>query len=162
MYFTIQILYNASVTEVARRHLDARFTELRPMLPGLRRPHTGWIRAIRDGLGMSARELGDRMGVTQQAVGEIERSEAVGTIRFETLVRVADALNCDVAYVLVPRQSLHEAVHGQARKRAAAYLRGISHHSRLEDQVPSDADAEAQVSELAQKFVDRRGLWTDV
>jgi predicted DNA-binding mobile mystery protein A len=131
------------------------------MLAGLRRPHSGWIRAIREGLGMSARELGTRMGVTQQAVGEMERSEAVGTIRFETLVRAADALNCDVAYVLVPRQPLHATVDDQARKKAVAYLRGIAHHSRLEDQVPSDADTEVQVLELTQRFVDRRGLWTD-
>jgi predicted DNA-binding mobile mystery protein A len=149
------------MTVVARRHLDARFSKLRPLLAEFRRPHSGWIRAIREGLGMSARELGIRMGVTQQAVAEIERSEAVGTIRFETLVRAAEALNCDVAYVLVPRQPLNAVLDEQARKKATAYLRGIAHHSRLEAQVPSNADAEAQVMELAKSFVDRRGLWTD-
>ena len=143
----------------ARRHLDARFERLRPVAAE-RRPHRGWIRAIRDALGMSAGELATRMGVGQSTVVDIEASELAGTIKLDTLRRAADALECDVVYLLVPRSSLEDAVRAQARRNAAAHLTAIAHHGRLEDQAVDDDAARAQLEELAGRLVDRRGLWS--
>ncbi|MGB5730812.1 MAG: helix-turn-helix domain-containing protein, partial [Acidimicrobiia bacterium] len=75
----------------ARRRLDARFLRLRP-LADEPRPHKGWIRAIRDALGMSSTELAARIGVSQQRVPQMERSELQDTITLGTLRRVAEAL----------------------------------------------------------------------
>ena len=144
----------------ARRRLDARLQRLRP-LADEPRPHRGWIRAIRDALGMTTAELATRMGVTQQAVVDFERSELRETMKLETLRRAADALDCDLAYFLVPRRSLDEAVKIQARRKAARHLEPVAHSSRLEDQSVSEADAAAQIDELAARFIDRRGLWSD-
>lgn len=143
----------------ARRRLDARFQRLRP-LADEPRPHRGWIRAIRDALGMSSTELAARIGVSQQRVSEMERSELQETITLETLQRVADALESDLVYVLQPRTSLDKAVKEQARKKAAQHLAPLAHHSRLEDQALTPDDEEAQLDELASQFVDRRGLWS--
>ena len=110
---------------------------------------------------MSGRELGERLGVSQQTIPNIERSEQRGTIKLETLQRAADALDCDLVYALVPRRSLDELVMAQARRKATQHLRPIAHHSRLEDQAVTGADAEAEIDELAAHFVDRRGLWTE-
>lgn len=143
----------------ARRHLDTRFERLRSVA-GERRPHRGWIRAIRDALGMSAAELAARMGVGQSTVADIEASETAGTIKLDTLRRAADALGCDVVYFLVPRSSLDDAVRAQARRNAAVHLRAIAHHGRLEDQTVDDEAARAQLEELAVRLVDRRGLWS--
>jgi predicted DNA-binding mobile mystery protein A len=143
----------------ARRHLDAQIEPLRSVgAPA--RPVRGWIRAIRDALGMSSSELARRMGTSQQAVPEMERSEVHDTIKLATLRRVADALECDLVYALVPRATLDATVETQARRRAVEHLDAIAHHSRLEDQTVADADVEAQLDELAAQFVDRRGLWT--
>jgi predicted DNA-binding mobile mystery protein A len=125
------------------------------------RPHKGWIRAIRDALGMSGRELAVRMGVRQQIIPELERSEQRGTIKLETLQRAADALDCDLVYVLQPRRSLNELVMSQARGKAAQHLGRVAHHSRLENQAVTDDDDVDQLNELAAHFVDRRGLWTE-
>jgi predicted DNA-binding mobile mystery protein A len=108
---------------------------------------------------MSAGELAARMGVGQSTVVDIEASEAAGTIKLDTLQRAADALGCDIAYFLVPRSSLEDAVWAQARRAAAAHLGTIAHHGRLEDQVVADEANRAQVEELAGRLVDRRGLW---
>lgn len=146
--------------EQARRQLDARLQRLRP-LASEARPHKGWIRAIRDALGMSSTELAARMGIIQQTVPDLERSELHNTIKLETLQRAAAALDCDVAYVLLPRTSLDETVRTQARRKASRHLTPVAHHSRLEDQSVSDDAAQAELDEFAARFIDRRGLWSE-
>jgi predicted DNA-binding mobile mystery protein A len=143
----------------ARRQLDARLQQLRPLVEA--RPHRGWIRAIRDALGMSSTELAARMGVTQPTVQDLEHSEVFNTVKLETLQRAANALDCDLAYALVPRTSLDAAVKAQARRKAAQHLGPLAHHSRLEDQATSDSDTAAQLEELAARFMDRQGLWSE-
>lgn len=109
---------------------------------------------------MSGAELAARIGVSQQTVPDLERSEFRDTIKLETLRRAADALDCDLVYFLLPRTSLDDAVEGQARRKAARHLGPVAHHSRLEDQEVTGDAAAAQVDELAAGFIDRRGLWS--
>ncbi len=110
---------------------------------------------------MSSRELAERMGVTQQTIAGLERSEQRGAIRLETLERAAAALECDLVYFLLPRRSLDELVAAQARAKASEHLERVAHHSRLEDQAVTGADAAAQLEDLATELVDRRGLWAE-
>ncbi len=145
---------------IARRSLDRRLEPLRHLAKEPR-PHRGWIRAIRDALGMSSTELGGRLGISQQTIAEFERNERQGTIQLETLRRVADALECDMAYFLVPRQGLEGMVHERAAEKARSYLSDVSHHSRLEDQQLEDTRELQQIQDLAAQFVDRRGLWSE-
>lgn len=110
---------------------------------------------------MSGSELATRIGVSQQTIPDLERSELQGTIKLETLRRAADALDADLAYFLVPRTKLNEAVRVQALRKAARYLDPVAHNSRLEDQALTSEDAQAHLEELAARFIDRRGLWTE-
>ncbi len=144
----------------ARRRLDDRYKSVRPV-GDLGRPNKGWIRAVRDALGMSGTELAARMGVSQQVVSEIERNERQATARLETLARAADAMDCELVYALVPRTTLEEIVRAQARRRAVGHLAPVIHHGRLESQEVSDGEIDALVEELASWFADRRGLWAD-
>jgi predicted DNA-binding mobile mystery protein A len=109
---------------------------------------------------MTSAELAARIGVSQQRVSEMERSELQDTITLETLRRVADALDSDMVYMLQPRTTLDKAVKEQARKKAAQHLAPLAHHGRLEDQALTADDDAAQLDELATQFVDRRGLWS--
>lgn len=143
---------------VARNRLDARLARV----PDLARPNKGWIRALRDALGMSSADLARRMGVSQQRVPAIERGEQDMTIKLDTLIRAADALGCELVYALVPRTSLDDMVANQARQRATGVLRRVTQHARLEDQQPTDADLTEQIEELAAEFAERRGLWREV
>jgi len=144
-----------SPRRTARRRLDQR-------LVGLdlgQRPPRGWIRAIREALGMTTAELGQRMGLTQSRVSQIERSEELGSIRLDTLERAAQALNCQVRYVFVPNEPLEEMVQRQARLRAQAEVDAVTHTMALEDQVPEPGVLDALVKEMSERFVDKRHLW---
>jgi predicted DNA-binding mobile mystery protein A len=144
-----------SPRRTARRRLDQR-------LVGLdlgQRPPRGWIRAIREALGMTTAELGQRTGLTQSRVSQIERSEELGSIRLDTLERAAQALNCKVRYVFVPNEPLEEMVQRQARLRAQAEVDAVAHTMALEDQVPEPSVLDALVKEMAERFVDERHLW---
>jgi transcriptional regulator with XRE-family HTH domain len=77
--------------------LDSRIAEVRP-------PAAGWIRFVREGLGLSRQAVAGRLNVTQAAVRDYEESEAREAISLATLRRVADALGCEVVVALVPRQ----------------------------------------------------------
>ncbi len=141
---------------VARSRLDARLSRL----PDLARPNKGWIRALRDALGMSSADLARRMGISQQRVTAIERGEHDMTIKLGTLMRAAHAMDCELVYALVPRTSLDAMVEDQARRQATERVRRVTQHSRLEDQQPTDADLAQQIEELAAEFAERRGLWS--
>jgi len=109
---------------------------------------------------MSSTELAARLGVSQQSIPGLERSELQDTIKLETLRRVANALDCDLVYFLLPRAKLNDAVMVQARRKAAHLLAPVAHHSRLEDQTLTNDDTEAQIEDLAARFIDHRGLWS--
>jgi predicted DNA-binding mobile mystery protein A len=123
-------------------------------------PRSGWLRAIRDSLGMSTNDLARRVGLSKGRISQIERAERERTLTLATLDRVAAALGCRVEYVLVPYQPLDEMVWEQARTKAVAEIAGVDHTMALEDQRP-DADAARElVDEAARHYVDKRGLWS--
>ncbi|HCB03872.1 MAG TPA: mobile mystery protein A, partial [Nocardioides bacterium] len=121
----------------------------------------GWIRAIREALGMRAEDLARRMDVSQSSLTRLERSEKSGRVRFDTLKRAADALECEVVYALVPRRPLEEMVQEQARKRALARVGRTAHTMALEDQALVDAKLEERVQFLARYLATRPGLWVE-
>jgi len=144
----------------ARERLDERLNAVKPA-GRFAVPPKGWIRAIRDALGMTGRQLGHRMGVTPQTVAELERSEASGTIRLATLRRAAEALDCTLVYALVPNTSLAEAVAVRARLVAARDLARVSRSMALEDQAVDDADPERRLHDYSERALRGRDLWED-
>jgi predicted DNA-binding mobile mystery protein A len=123
-------------------------------------PRSGWIRAIRDALGMSMSELADRMSVSKARIGQIEQGERERTITLDTLERAADALGCRVEYVLVPREPLDDLVWAQAMAKARAEIGAVDHTMALEDQRPDRGSTAARIEEAARHHVDKRGLWS--
>src|SRR5712692_2909237 len=104
----------AKLAGQSRAHLDERFKHLRPVkryVPPVR----GWIKGIRESLGMTTVQLAKRLGVKQPSVVAIEQSEVKGTIELATLRRVAEALDCTLAYALVPNKPLEQTVRERAR-----------------------------------------------
>ena len=141
----------------ARQRLDAKFAAYRP-IEQFAPPPKGWIRAIRDALGMSLRQLGGRIGQSPQAVSSLEESEANGTIALNTLRRAAEALDCVVVYAVVPKTSLTEMVDNRAREIALRALGRVSHSMALEDQ-QVDRDFEARVQRYIANAITDRNLW---
>lgn len=120
-------------------------------------PPRGWVRAIRDALGMSTREFAARLGATSSYVSKLEANEASAAITLDTLQRAAAALGCRVEYVLVPDRPLDDIVMEQARRKAREILAPVGHTMALEDQ---HVDLDEDLETLARDLVDRRGLWS--
>src|SRR5262245_53047113 len=98
----------------ARQRLDERLRTLKPE-DRFRPPPKGWVRALRDALGMTGVQFARRLGIKPQSVDALEQSEASGSIQVKTLRRVAEALDCTLVYALVPNDSLENAVRAHAR-----------------------------------------------
>lgn len=134
----------------AIRHLDKRLHALRK-LHEAPRPPKGWIRAIRNALGMTTAQLGQRLGVSQPRVVEIEKGELSGAITLNTLQRTAEALGCRLAYTLVPERPLQDVVRSRAVQLAQEKLAAVEQTMRLEDQTVRSKTAS---NELLRQFID--------
>src|SRR5262245_3319142 len=95
------------------QQIDRKLKRFRPLADATR-PAKGWVRAIRDGMGMTAKQLGKRMGVSQPRITALEKAEATGSITLESLERAAEALGCRVVYALVPDRPLAETLEARA------------------------------------------------
>lgn len=122
-------------------------------------PQGGWLRGIRNALGMSVADVARRAGVTGPAVTQAERSERSGTIRLETLQRFAAAMNCRVVYAVVPAAPLEDVVLDRARMLAREELGRVARTMSLEAQDIVVTDD--WVDDLARRLVDRSGLWRE-
>ncbi len=99
----------------ARQHLDEQLVPLRES-NAVTMPPRGWIRAYRDALGMTAAQLGSRMGISQVAVTQLEQREMEGTISVESLQRAARAMDATAHCVFVPTSTLEDTVLRRARE----------------------------------------------
>jgi len=133
----------------ALRHLDQRFEELRPLLRA-KGPPKGWVRAIRNALGMTATQLGKRMGVPQSRIAELEKAEIFGKTTLNSLERAAEALGCRVVYALIPEKPLTERVEDRAAVLADRQLAEVEQSMSLEDQSVSNSKAR---HEMRQKLI---------
>jgi len=120
----------------------------------------GWIKAIREALGMSSAQLARRLKIKQPSVVDIEQSELKGTIRLATLRRVAEALNCTLVYALVPNEPLEKIVREQARRVMRRRLQLIEHSMLLENQGVPVKDFEAHIDALV-RDINPRILWDE-
>lgn len=146
-----------SPKSIARQRLDTRLAGLEARIGPL--PSKGWLRAVREALGMSTAEMAERMGVSQARVSQLERAEVEESIRLSTLERAAGALNCHLRYVLVPNEPLEDIVRHQALARASAVVAATTHNMRLENQAPDAQVTADQVDALADELTEARGLW---
>lgn len=134
----------------SRSSLDERFRELGPV-SRYTPPVRGWIKAVREALGMTTAQLATRLGIKQPTLVAIEQSEARGSIELATLRRVAEALDCTLVYALVPRRPLDATI----RERAGAFLRRrrapIEHSMLLEDQSVKAKDLDARLDAVVRE-----------
>jgi predicted DNA-binding mobile mystery protein A len=145
---------------IALNQLDENLSRLKPLL-NIQRPQTGWIRAIRETLGMTARQFAERLGVSPPRVTRLEADEVEGKLTLNTLRRAAEALDCVFVYGFVPKTSLENLVKTQAFKVASEQISYVSHTMQLEKQKLSDEllkqEIEIAVDEILREWP--RTLW---
>jgi predicted DNA-binding mobile mystery protein A len=118
------------------------------------------VRAIRDALGMSAADLAGRLGISQQAVSQLERSEQDGSARIDTLRRAAEALDCTFVYAFVPNDTLEGTVDSRARSLARAEVAATNQTMLLEDQELESVN-DTLLEQLADELKLSSRLWRD-
>lgn len=121
-----------SIVKVNRIKLDSRAKLLKPKLATI--PAFGWIRNVRQALGMSQKDLAKKLGVNPKTIHSLEVNEIKNKIQIESLKKLADALDCDFYYGFIPRKSLEATYELQARKNAEAHLERVMNTMALEKQ----------------------------
>jgi predicted DNA-binding mobile mystery protein A len=103
-------------------------------------PAGGWLRSVRQALGLAQSTVAKKTGITQQAYAQFERGETGGTLSIGNLQRAAETMDCELVYFLVPRA-------GRAKSFAAlatqldpdfAHLQASEHSMALEGQAVGD------------------------
>ncbi len=128
---------SARFDELRVRQLDEALAPFRD-LRSRPAPRDGWLRTIRETLGMTARQLAARTGKSKTSVLSVERNEVNGAVQLDSLRNLADALDCDVVYAIVPRTSLRERLNRQACVIASQTVGRVSASMELEDQGVSE------------------------
>jgi predicted DNA-binding mobile mystery protein A len=150
----------AQFKDLKQRQLDAVLTHWRTSALPVR-PPSGWIKAIRESLGMPAAYLAKRLGIVQSTVHRFEISEAEDSITLGSLRRVAEALGCELQYALVPKKTIAQTLDEQAKKVARERMAAIAHSMALEAQSTSKEALETQTKEMSTSLRQgsRRELW---
>lgn len=146
----------------ARRHLDEKLVPLRD-LKGFSRPSHGWVRAIRDAMGMTTRQFGTRLGVAASTVTALEQGEVKDSVSLRTLRQAAEVLGCRLVYALVPERSLEESVLDRASRLVDARLARTRHTMRLENQSLGPDDLATERARLIDDLLrgNPRRLWDE-
>lgn len=67
-------------------------------------PRQGWLKAIRESLGISTRQLGSLLGIDNAGVLRLEARELQGKATLEAIERAAQAMECRLVYAIIPKQ----------------------------------------------------------
>lgn len=146
---------------LARKNLDKRFALMREVPMTV--PPRGWIRAIREALGLSTRQMAERMGSSQSWISVLEKAEVSGTTTLKSMRQAAEAMNCTLVYALIPTKTLAESLQHQAELRAEDELRHLNHSMQLENQGMTGENLEAERKRLVDELLagPPRKLWNN-
>lgn len=126
------------------------------------RARQGWIKTIRSALGMTSTALAQRVGgVSDSAIRKLEVAEAEDAITLASLRRIAEAMDCELQYALVPRTSLKKMLAERAHIVASQQMARVAHSMALEDQQVKDSVTLAQKKRLVEVLLSgsKRRLW---
>ncbi|MDR3328814.1 MAG: mobile mystery protein A [Prevotellaceae bacterium] len=134
------------------------YAPLRKVVP----PPMGWIKTIRMVVGMSMQQLGSKLNITKQSVQHIEKREQEGAITLKALREVANALDMQLVYGLLPKDgSLDALLSRKAKALAQQVVLRTSNTMKLEQQENSKSRIEKAVQERAVELKNTmpKALW---
>ncbi|MBK5105582.1 MAG: mobile mystery protein A [Burkholderiales bacterium] len=125
-------------------------------------PGGGWVRAIREALGMTQAQLAARLDISRQSLQGLERAEANRRITLDSLDRLAKAMDCRLVYALVPEEgSLDDVRARRAQEVANEMLKSTEHSMKLEAQGVPGRESKRQRKLLVDSLLrgSPRKLW---
>jgi predicted DNA-binding mobile mystery protein A len=101
---------------IALQGLEQRLGALRAAQASAGRPLRGWLRTVRDAVGLGQKEVANKLGVRRQSYAELETAEERDSVTLASLRRAAEAMECEFVYFLVPREPLASTFSELARR----------------------------------------------
>jgi predicted DNA-binding mobile mystery protein A len=138
--------------KVIREQLDKKLVFLRDFA-AVGMPSRGWIKTIREALGLSAAQLGKRSGLHQSRVSRLENAEQDGDLKLSSLQKIAKALNMKLVYGFLPQETLETMVRNQARRIALKRLKTLDNTMRLEKQALPEDEQEKALEDMIEKIL---------
>ena len=136
--------------KLIREQLDIKLKELKSA-PAT--PSVGWVKTIREALGMTTLQLAKRVGINRSRITHIEQAEPEENLKLSTMNKVAEGLGMKFVYGFVPKDSLEDTVRSQAKKLALKRMERLDHTMRLELQNLSDAEKEKAISDMVDRIL---------
>lgn len=137
--------------KLVREQLDKRLEKIKPLAS--LNLENGWIKVIREALGMSTKQLGKKVGIDQSRISRLENAEIENDLKLSSLKKIAEGLNMKFVYGFVPTNSLEELVREQARRIALKRMAKVNHTMRLEQQELSEDQKQKALEDLIQKIM---------
>jgi predicted DNA-binding mobile mystery protein A len=131
---------------------------------GLKTPPEGWLRTVRNALGMSGAALAKKMGVTRARVTQAEHAELTGGVTVKSIQAMAEAMGCRFVYAIIPSSGrVEDIITTQARKKAIALVGTASKHMALEDQALPDDKIAQEIERLTREIAQEMppDFWSD-
>lgn len=117
--------------KILRRSYQKKFDTLKKVV--IERPPQGWLKTIREFLGMTTTQLAKKLEISQPRIIALEKNEC--NIKISTMERIADALNCDFFYTFIPRANIDDIIYNQAKQKAQKILKKVNKNMSLENQL---------------------------
>lgn len=115
-------------------------------------PRSGWVKAVRGSLGITIRQLAERMGIGHGSISQLEKREPQKKVTLELLDRAAEAMDCKLVYAIVPRDSgstLENIIEKRALEAAAKILNSVAHTMGLEAQATTRKKIQNEIERIA-------------
>ena len=125
-------------------------------------PPIGWIKALRNGIGMSMEQLGKKLSITKQGVMDIEKREKEGAITIKSMKEIAMAMDMQFVYGFIPNAgSLEQMIETRAIEIATKIVERTSTTMKSEDQANSRKRIENAIKERATEIINKtpKILW---
>lgn len=158
----VHIWYFIMMKQIIREQYQSKLSQLIDINKVIR-PKEGWVRTLRKALGMSSPQLAKRLGMSKSQASQMERMEVEDRITLKQLRRVADSLDCDLMYALVPRKPIESMLRDRAREKAKQLVGKTDVQMKLEAQQLSNEQLEVQIEMETERLLREmpRNLWED-
>jgi predicted DNA-binding mobile mystery protein A len=138
------------------RSLDKKLSKID--MESFKRPGQGWIRTIREALGITSKQMARRMGMSQPRITQMEKNE--NNLKISTLERAAAALGCTLVYAFVPQEPIERMLHQQARQMAEKLISKVNVNMALENQ---QVNSQIMIEDMTKDILDGSlsKIWED-
>lgn len=155
-----------SIIKVAINQLQSNIEQNGVYARKIFQPHRateGWIKLIRQALGMSGAQLARKMGVSRALVSNTEKAEIEGRVTIKKMQEFSEAMECEFVYCIIPRDKFQTIQKGRATEKAQLIVDRTNKHMGLEGQALTNARTKFELERLADQILKEglSDLWND-